>query len=115
MGMTLWIDSDAEETVELGGTLAALHAFAELATAAGGDAAWVGDWPALSGVTNQCETQEDADPEWLAEVREEAARFRGEHADALSAEAVDILDALAGSEGGAGDPPETFRSRFVPG
>jgi hypothetical protein len=97
MGVTLWLDTEREETIELGGTFACYRAFAEMAKVAGGWDAWVSDYPDLAGVLDQCETQEDADPLWLADVKRQARTFLEAHEQRLSEDARNLLDNLAQS------------------
>src|SRR4051794_38687319 len=103
MTMTLWIDTEKEETIELGATLACYKAFAEMGRVAGG--AWQTDYEALAGVLSQCEDQEDADPDWLADVRKQAKQFLADH-NGISEEAQAILGQLAGEEDFAERPPD---------
>lgn len=95
MSVTLWIDTDREETVELGPTLAVYGAFAEMVRAVGGDEERQSAWPDLSGVLSQCESQEDADPAWLADVAKQASRLLRTHGNDLSDLAYRILVLLA--------------------
>ncbi len=95
MGVTLWLDTEREETIELGQTFACYAAFAEMVHAAGD--AWLRDFPDLAGVLTQCETQEDADREWLADVKRQARVFLEVHEKRLSEDARNLLDNLAQS------------------
>lgn len=94
MTVTLWIDTDSEETIELGPTIACYQSFAELRHKV---PAFTRDFPALYGVLTQCENQEDADPEWLADVRAEARRLLATRED-LSEHTTWILGLLAGDD-----------------
>lgn len=94
MTATLWLDTEKEETIELGGTMQLYRAFADMAHAAG-PAAYE-DYPDLFGVVTQVETQEDADPEWLADARKQAAVFLSRHGEALTPDARAVLVSLAG-------------------
>ena len=96
MSVTLWIDTEREETIELGGTLVVYKAFADMARAAG--KRWKTDFADLSGVLSQCEDQTDADPEWLADVRRQAKLLLGHYEHHLSADAQGILQQLAGED-----------------
>lgn len=107
MSATLWLDTAAEKTVELGGTVQLYEAFAEMAKSAGPD--YLDDWPDLFGVVTQVETQEDAPPDWLADVREQAKRFLREYRGGLGGNAVAVLKAL--SEAGEAEPPFWIRRR----
>lgn len=91
--MSIWINTEKDEALELGQTLACYEAFAEMANAAHGY--WSDDYPALSGVLTQCETQEDADPEWLQDVASEAKEFAAQHGHELSQDARNLLANLA--------------------
>lgn len=95
MSVTLWIDTAKDSALELGQTFACYEAFAEMARAAG--ESWA-DYPDLAGVLTQCETQEDADPEWLAAARGQAAAFLKRHGGGLGRDARNLLANLAGGE-----------------
>lgn len=95
MSVTLWIDSKREETIELGATLACYQAFSELRHKV---PAFARDYAALDGVLTQCEWQEDAPPDWLADVRVEARRLLASASEGLSPDTLRILELLAGSE-----------------
>jgi hypothetical protein len=101
MSATLWLDSKAEKTIELGGTLSLYEAFAGMAKVAG--ASYLTDWPALFGVPSAVEDQEDVDPTWLADVQEEAARFLTKFPD-VNDNAREILEQLAGDKEGVVSP-----------
>jgi DNA-binding IscR family transcriptional regulator len=90
MTATLWLDTARDETVELGGTVQMYEAFAEMARAGEPD-----DYPDLFGVPTAVELQGDAPPDWLADVRRQAAAFLAAHGAGLSAHAVTVLRALA--------------------
>jgi hypothetical protein len=92
MTMTLWLDTDAEQTIELGGTLEAYAAFAEMARAV--DETY-DEYADLFGVPEQCANQDDADPEWLEDVKRQAQAMLDGYRDKLGANAVDILEQLA--------------------
>lgn len=91
MSVTLWIDTPSEETIELGGTLQFWAAVSEMANTAGD--AWLTEYAALAGVQDQCERQEDADPEWLADVRAQAATMLKAYPD-IGENARSVLEAL---------------------
>lgn len=97
MSVTLWVSSARAETIELGPTIPCYQAFAELRRLV---PAFARDYPALDGVLTQCESQEDAGKEWLADVRAEAAQLLAAAGTALSAPARAVLLALAGDEDG---------------
>ena len=94
MGVTLWLDTDQEETVELGGTLPVYAAFAEMARVAG--SSWETDYSDLAGVLTQCENQEDADPQWLDAVRTQVSILLRRKGDHLSNLARGVLRQLEG-------------------
>jgi hypothetical protein len=94
MTATLWLDTVSERTIELGGTLQLYEAFSSMAAAAGG---WyLVKWPDLFGVVTQVESQEDADPEWLDDMRREAAAFLEQYRGKISEHAVWVLEQLTG-------------------
>jgi hypothetical protein len=94
MGVTLWIDTEADETIELGATMPCYAAFAEMERVAG-KKEWA-RFDALSGVLSACEDQEDVPADWLAEVREQAAQFLEEYASHLKPDTQQLLKELAG-------------------
>ncbi len=96
MSVTLWIDTPTEKTIELGPTLATYRAFSEMQSAAG--AAWQAEYADLAGVLTQCEDQEDADPEWLADVQSQAAQFLKSYGDHISDFCHRLLATLAHGE-----------------
>jgi hypothetical protein len=104
VSVTLWIDTDADETVELGPTLLTYKAFAELKRAAG--PRWETDYPDLAGVLTQCETQEDADPRWLIGVRRQAAALLRTAGARLSPDARDLAETLASAGSSPTPDPE---------
>lgn len=93
MSVTLWIDTKADKTLELGPTLPVYKAFAELAHVVGEDD-WLSEYPALSGVLSQCESQEDADPVWLNQVSGQANHFLRQYRPRLSRDALVLLEKL---------------------
>jgi hypothetical protein len=94
MTATLWLDTVSERTIELGGTLQLYEAFSSMAAAAGGG--YLVKWPDLFGVVTQVESQEDADPEWLDDMRREAAAFLEQYRGKISEHAVWVLEQLTG-------------------
>ncbi len=92
MSVTLWINTDKEETIELGGTIVVYQAFTEMAKLVG--PGWFSKWPDLFSVLDQCESQDDADLAWLAGVRDQARRFYILYKDQLSPLAQEILELL---------------------
>jgi hypothetical protein len=95
MTATLWLDYAHDKYIPQGGTLKLYQAFANMADAAGPD--YLQRWPDLFGVVTQVEWQEDADPEWFADMRREASDFLDAYEDQLSPEAVFILKQLSGA------------------
>lgn len=102
MSVTLWLDTEKEETIELGLTLPAYEAFAEMAHLAG--PVWQRDYADLAGVLTQCELQEDADPAWLADVRAQAADYLKKAGDRISPGSKGILEVLAAGGVKAANP-----------
>lgn len=112
MTATLWLDSAAGRSLELGPTLPLYAALADMRRAAG--PGFFAEWPDLGGLVSQVESQADADPGWLADARAQAAAFLRRHRGALAARTVRVLEALAGApaanafcatgEGGGVDP-----------
>ncbi len=92
MSVTLWLDTAAEKTIELGGTLPVYKAFSDMAKVAGD--AWETDYADLSGVLTQCEDGADADPEWLADVKTQAAQFLEQYGDKAGEMVGEILNQL---------------------
>lgn len=95
MSVTLWLNTEKEETIELGPTLAVYQSFAEMDSVAGN---WDEEYPDLSGVLVQCEWQEDADPEWLAGVKKQSLAFLAKYGDHLSDFTHRLLAMLAHGE-----------------
>jgi GNAT superfamily N-acetyltransferase len=93
MTALLWLDTGADEAVPLGGTLQLYVAFKAWSDAAGGWASFQEDWPALAGLMDQVESQEDADPDWTADLQAEAELFEGEH-PGLDSYAAAVLQLL---------------------
>lgn len=93
MTATLWLDTEKELTVELGGTQQLYRAFADMAKACGPGC--YTEYPDLFGVVSQVESQEDADPEWLADVRKQASAFMAKYPGV----ATDVLKLLEASDG----------------
>jgi hypothetical protein len=93
MSATLWIDTETEETIELGGAMQLYAAFTEMSRAAGAD--WERDYPELSGVVSQVEDQEDADPEWLKGAQKQAHDFLRDHGADVGDHARWVLTTLA--------------------
>jgi hypothetical protein len=91
---TLWIDTDKEETIELGGTFHLYGAFAEMERVAGPKA--LTDWPSLFAVVPWVESQEDAPPDYLANLGREAREFFARYGDKLSDHPGWILQQLEG-------------------
>lgn len=94
MSATIWLDADADETLELGGTLQLYRVFQEMADVAG--PSFHSDWPQLFGVPSQTEDTADADPKWLKQVSEQAESFFQEYGYELSDGAKEVLHRLIG-------------------
>jgi hypothetical protein len=94
MTATLWLDTPADETLELGGTLQLYAAFAEMAHLAG--EGYLENWPDLFGVLTQVELQEDADSDWLVDVRAQASQFLDSYGPRLSEHSRWVLEQLGG-------------------
>jgi hypothetical protein len=92
MTATLWIDTDNEETLELGGTLPLYSAFAEMEKAAGPGC--LEDYPALFAVVPYVESQDDAPPDYLADLAAEARAFREKYGARVSDHAHWLLGAF---------------------
>lgn len=82
MSVTLWINTEKEETIELATTMSCYAAFAEMARIAGDE--WITEYEALAGVLSACEDQEDVPPDWLKDMRSQAHRFLANHGDDLT-------------------------------
>lgn len=93
MSATLWLNTEREETLELGGTLQLYEAFADMAHAAGKTC--YDDYPDLFGVVSQVEDQADADPQWLEKVRQQAKVFEAKYSPHLKEHTLWILDQLS--------------------
>jgi hypothetical protein len=89
MGMTLWIDMDAEQAISLGNPFHVYQAFAEMSRAAGSDHGWAD----LFSVPQFAEQEVPAD--WISSVREQAARFLAKYDAKLSEQARWILKSLS--------------------
>ena len=95
MTATLWLNTEREETIDLGGTLPLYAAFAEMARAAGPDQK---NYPDLFGVLSQVEDQADAPADWLEDVKDQAKVFLSRHGSRLSGAAQWVLKQLIGHE-----------------
>lgn len=92
MTATIWVDTDSEETIELGNIFRMYHAFAEMARVGG--ESYYDEYPELSGVPEATEHTDDVDPAWLADVQEQAREFLDAHREELEPDAVAILEQL---------------------
>lgn len=92
MSATIWVNTERDETIELGGTIQLYKAFQEMALVAGEGFHMA--YPDLFGVPSQTEDTADADPEWLQDAREQAARFLAEYSDDLSEHTCWLLEQL---------------------
>ena len=90
MSATLWLTDD--DSASLGGTIQLYKAYQDMLKVAGKE--FWDDWPDLGGVMSQVESQEPADPEWLADVREQAHFFLQKHEDQLEPYTVGLLGLL---------------------
>jgi hypothetical protein len=98
MSALLWIDYDAGAALNLGDPFALYAALADMARACGDS--FADDYPALFGVIEQVESQDDADVEWLTQVCQEAARFLAQHGHDVGAQAHLVLTELAHADAG---------------
>jgi predicted RNase H-like HicB family nuclease len=89
---TLWINTEHEITVELGGALQLYQAFSDMAKAAGDG--YLKQWPDLFGVISQVETQEDAPEGWLIDMRTEAREFLDRYKESLQPHTKWVLEQL---------------------
>jgi hypothetical protein len=92
MSMLIWVDEAADEAVDLGDPFRAYAAFAEMAKAAGDDAKWA----ELFSVPQFAE--QEADPAWLAAVRDQAGEFIAEYGKGLGDQTKWVLRQLAAAE-----------------
>lgn len=67
-------------------------AWAEIAELVG--TAFESEYPNLSGLVTQVESQEPCDQEWLVDAQDEARQLMADHA--LSDKALSLLEALVG-------------------
>jgi len=96
MTVLLWVNSEADEAIDLGSTFPFYSAFSEMERI-GGDNVYE-EYPELFGVIDQTESQDDAVPEWLSQVKEQAQKFKDRYETDLSDRAKSILNALLGQE-----------------
>lgn len=96
MSVTLWVNTDKDETVELGPVIPVYKAFARMSRLVGTEV-WLKYYPELADVLDHCErTNDDADPEWLAKVRDQAAKFLRQYGKRLDGYGVVALKRLSG-------------------
>lgn len=93
MSALLWLDTGADEALDLGDPFDLYKAFAEMDHAGGME-----NYPELFGVVEATELQDDVDPGWLEAVRDQAGRFRAAHGRKLEPGALSVLDALGRAE-----------------
>jgi hypothetical protein len=93
----IWISEADDEAIDLGDPFALLESFAELEQAAESD----DGWEELFSVPQFLDA-EDADPDWLAEVRDQAAWMLDKHGDGLSEHTRWVLGQLGEGGGDAG-------------
>lgn len=91
MSALLWIDTDADEAVDLGDPFRLYGIFSEMQRVAGG----VEGFEELFGVVEATEIQDDVDKEWLVTVKQQARDFFMKHARDLSDDALHVLKELA--------------------
>ena len=96
MSALLWIDTDADEALDLGDPFRLLSAFAEMGKAAGNEHDRYGE---LFGVPDATMGQDDVDPAWLATVRQQAGEFLRRYDRYLGNHARWILGELSGEMG----------------
>lgn len=95
MSVTLWIDEEKDETIELGPTLPFYKSFQEIADLVGPDFLDEdGRWYALSALAEVCETQDDANPVWLVNLEEQAKEFLSEYNSELSEDTKWVLQQI---------------------
>lgn len=94
MTAQLWLDTGAEETIDLGvDSLRLYQVFAELDKTGGME-----DYPELFGVIDASEEQDDVDPGWLSDVRGQARDCLARHGEDVGEAARGVLRALAGED-----------------
>lgn len=99
---------ERDEGLSLGGTLPLYKAFSEMSRLAG--ESWESEYPDLSGVVSQIEDGDDASPEWLEAVKEQAVRFKAKYGDKIDGYTSGLLDVLAGKGDGLGESPVRGRN-----
>jgi hypothetical protein len=105
MTATLWINTDKDETVALGGMIEFYQAFDRWRKLAGGPEKFYKEYPNLNGLRQQVESQEDADPDWFKDVQREAADFLKKYGSKLTQDEGDVLGLLV-------EGPEGTRARW---
>ena len=95
MATLLWIDTEKEQTIDLGDPFRLWGVFGEIAKACGND---YGRYPELFEVVEVAESQEDCDSDWLEKVKLQAADYLKSHADRLGPTAREILELLRKGE-----------------
>ena len=93
----IWISEADGEAIDLGDPFTLVEAFAEMEQAAESD----DGWEELFSVPKFVDA-EDADPAWLAEVRDQAAWMLDKHGDGLSEHTRWVLEQLGEGGGGGG-------------
>jgi hypothetical protein len=91
MSQTLWVDSAADDGIDLGDSFALLADFAEMAHACGED---YDGYPDLFGVPGLTMDGDDVPPDQLAQIRAQAAEFLA--ANEVGGRARATLEQLAG-------------------
>jgi hypothetical protein len=103
MPSLIWISEEDDEAIDLGDPFALSQAFTEMERAAESD----DGWEELLSVP-QFVDAEDADPDWLAAVRDQAAWMLDKHGDGLSEHTRWVLGQLGeGGEEEGGDEDES--------
>lgn len=91
MSATIWVDTDKERTIELGGTIQLYQVFQEMHLVCNGE---FDNYPELFGVPSQTEDTDDAESDWLVAVRIQAALFLQEYRKRLTDHTVWVLEQL---------------------
>lgn len=92
MTATLWLDTEKDETLELGGTCELYTTFQEMAKAAGPN--YLMDYPALFAVVNAVESQADVPRDYQIDLANEATAFLQTYGRLLGEDAVWLLGQL---------------------
>lgn len=110
MSALLWVDTSADEAIDLGNPLHVMESFAEMERVCGDS---YDEFADLFGVPEATMDQDDVDPSWLSDVRVQASEFLSRFGGELGDGARGVLEALtddtdefsaAGEEPNAPDP-----------